>query len=266
MTRTCDQCGKHLVTHRKGARFCDEDCKNTWHNEQRRKDDAPSKRLTGVNGSEGSHGGNVRSVQEARELQEQQKDKARWTLIVREHIGRTLVETGYFHADDLAALGVPPEHDAIKGSQIAAYACRKWMKAVGERKCQHKAANSRKAKIYRVTDLGREKLVGVSTGVRPPQGAEGSCSPSPLCASADSGEKPAGSENPEGNAGCVSSALDRPRGSQPSISGAGSSLAVHSGDGSPGANTGVAGEPAQLFSLDEAREGPRSAITDPRAA
>ena len=157
-TRTCDQCGKHLITHRADARFCDKDCNNAWHNEQRRSRRSTNKHLTPVSGTEGSRGGNVRSVSEARELQEQQKDKARWTLILREHMARTLLATGYLHADDLYELGVPPKHDAIKGSQTAAFVCRGWMTKAGERKCSHKAANGRKAKIYRLTDKGRQEL------------------------------------------------------------------------------------------------------------
>ena len=125
------------------------------------------------NGS-GSRGGNVRHVQEARELQEQSKEKARWTLIAREHIARTLLETGFFHADDMAPFGIPEEHCNVIGSQIASFRNRKLMMAVGERKCQHKAANGRKAKIYRITDLGRKELAGVSAGVPSPQGTEGS--------------------------------------------------------------------------------------------
>lgn len=40
--RICDECGKHLVSHRLGARFCGDECKNTWHNSKRRRlDPAP---------------------------------------------------------------------------------------------------------------------------------------------------------------------------------------------------------------------------------
>jgi|SRR6478609_10325537 len=50
--RTCDQCGKHLISKRRGARFCDSDCRNAWHNKQPPESDATSKRLEGVRGPE----------------------------------------------------------------------------------------------------------------------------------------------------------------------------------------------------------------------
>ena len=35
MNRRCDQCGKPLITHRRGARFCDDRCRVKWHNGRR---------------------------------------------------------------------------------------------------------------------------------------------------------------------------------------------------------------------------------------
>lgn len=43
---TCDWCDTPLVSQRKGARFCGPDCRNRWHNEQRRKQSTTAKRLT----------------------------------------------------------------------------------------------------------------------------------------------------------------------------------------------------------------------------
>lgn len=171
MTRACDQCGKHLVSHRQGARFCDDECKNAWHNEQRRRCAGTDKRLNGQTSGVGSRGGNVRDLNEARGLQEEQKEKARWTLIVREHIARTLLDTGYFHADDLTDLGVPGQHCNIRGSQTAAFVAKGWMKKVGERKCEHRAANARKAAIYKVTDEGLANLRSLLGGVDPRRGS-----------------------------------------------------------------------------------------------
>lgn len=50
--RTCDECGKQLVTQRKGARFCDKDCSNAWHNKERRGSTATDKDLTPARSSE----------------------------------------------------------------------------------------------------------------------------------------------------------------------------------------------------------------------
>jgi len=119
-----------------------------------------------VTSGTGTRGGNVRNLTEARGLQEEQKEKARWTLIVREHIARTLLETCYFHADDLDALGVPPSHCNVKGSQIGSFRSRGLMEKTGqERKVSHAAANGRKAPIYRVSAKGRKELSKMLVGV-----------------------------------------------------------------------------------------------------
>jgi endogenous inhibitor of DNA gyrase (YacG/DUF329 family) len=101
MTRTCDQCGKHLITHRADARFCGKDCNNAWHNEQRRSGTATDKHLTPVSGGVGSRGGNVRSVDEARILQSESKERDRWRLVMEIQVHRTLLSTGYFHTDEV---------------------------------------------------------------------------------------------------------------------------------------------------------------------
>jgi hypothetical protein len=111
----------------------------------------------------GSRGGNVRDLDTARCLQGEHKGD--WTLIVREHIARTLIETGYFHADDVDELGVPAEHCNLIGSQIASYANRKLMEPTGvTRKVAHRAANGRRAPIYCITEKGRKELAGVRIG------------------------------------------------------------------------------------------------------
>jgi hypothetical protein len=65
-TRTCDQCGKHLITQRAGARFCHKDCNNAWHNKQRRRDRSTDKHLTPASASPVPSSGEVRSIAEAR--------------------------------------------------------------------------------------------------------------------------------------------------------------------------------------------------------
>lgn len=138
----------------------------------------------------GTRGGDVRSVQEARETQEQSREKARWTLLIREHLRTTLLVTGYLHADDVADLGVPEPHCNLIGTQFASFTNRKLMVKVGERKCEHKAANSRKAAIFRITKLGRETLAGVGAGTPKEQSSDGPSPSAQGCASTDPGESP----------------------------------------------------------------------------
>jgi hypothetical protein len=228
------ECRRPMLTQRADAEFCSDSCRSRHKNEERRKQAATTTRVNGQGGGVGSRGGNVRNLDEARGLQEEQREKARWTLIVREQIARTLLETGYFHADDLDPLGVPPEHCNVKGSQIGSFRSRGLMEKTGaERKVAHAAANGRKAPIYRITQKGREKLAGISAGVPSPQGTDG-LPFARLRASTDSGEKPnQASLNREGTAGShIPGTLDRPE--TPSHvgtpSGARSSYDVDSGD------------------------------------
>ena len=161
-TRTCDQCGKHLITHRADARFCDKDCSNAWHNANRLSGTPTNKHLTPVSGTEGSRGGNVRSVSEARILQSESKERDRWRLIMEVQIHRTLLSTGYFHTDDLDALEVPPIASEVKGTLTNAARARGYMKSTEvRRKVAHAAANARKAPIYKITQKGRDELPGL---------------------------------------------------------------------------------------------------------
>jgi hypothetical protein len=189
LLRICDQCGKHLVTHRADARFCNETCRTRWKNERRRKQSAPDTRVDGQGNGAGSRGGNVRDLDTARDLQAQVKDKRDWRDAIDEQIRLTLLETGYFHADDLDELRIPPEHAQLKGTRSAWFRNQGLMEKTGaERKVSHKAANGRKAPIHRITPKGRQELTaGFNAGVPSPQGAEGSSVASPDCTSVDPG-------------------------------------------------------------------------------
>jgi hypothetical protein len=238
-TRTCKwrECRRLLITQRADAEFCGSECKNAWHNEERRKQGGAAKRFKGQESGIGSRGGNVRDLNEARGLQEEQKEKAHWTLTVREQIARTLLETGYFHADDLDALEVPPAHCNVKGSQIGSFRSRKLMEKTGvERKVAHAAANGRKAPIYRVTAKGHKELSKMLVGM----GGGDATAPSLPAAVASGanalhpGEKPkevdSGVPNPQGSGGALDP-LSR--------------TGVDSDGDSSAAGTGVAGESAQ---------------------
>ena len=218
--RTCKyaKCGGPIpVTAREGTDFCKPRCRSAHHNEQRRLGVGTDKRLTPGSDGAGSRGGNVRSVSEARDLQAQKRVKRDWSSAIDEQIRRTLIETGYFHADDLDALGVPPEHCNLKGTRAASFANRKLMERSGvERKVSHKAANGRKAPIYRITAKGRAQLVGSDTGtphvlpgVPGPREqrshGEAACSPAPSVASGEPAQSNAGLPTPQGEGGATTS-------------------------------------------------------------
>jgi hypothetical protein len=191
-------------------------CKNAWHNETRRSQDAPVKRLTPASDGAGSRGGNVRSVSEARELQAKQKAKRYWAAAIDEQIRRTLIETGCFHADDLDPLGIPPEHSNLKGTRSAWFRNQGLMEKTGaERKVSHKAANGRKAPIHRITAKGRAKLVGTGAGASLARGAsQGASSRSGEPAQSDTGVP-----NPQGPGGVASSPFGAGDGSSEAASG-----------------------------------------------
>lgn len=158
-TRTCDQCGKHLITHRADARFCNELCRARWNNKRRSEGAGTDIRIAGTDRGVGSRGGNVRSVDEARILQSESEERDRWRLVMEEQIHRTLLGTGYFHVDDLDPLEVPPIASEVKGTLINSVRARGYMKSTEvRRKVAHAAANARKAPIYKITEKGRAEL------------------------------------------------------------------------------------------------------------
>jgi hypothetical protein len=219
MNRTCDQCGKHLITHRADARFCDKDCNNAWHNEHRRSGTATDKHLTPVSGGVGSRGGNVRSVDEARILQSESKERDRWRLVMEIQIHRSLLSTGYFHVDDLDALQVPPIASEVRGTLVNAIRARGYMKSSGvQRKVAHAAANARKAWIYQITAKGRAELPGLVTDLqREIAGMGGGCCvDAPVSFNCCSGSSPVASPH-SGEAGLTGpgsgAGVSKPQGS-----------------------------------------------------
>jgi hypothetical protein len=259
--RTCDECGKHMITQRRGARFCDDDCKNLWHNKHRRSQSATGKRLTPVEAGVGARGGNVRSVTEARQLQTASKSLDRWRLVMEVQIHRTLLGTGRFHVDDLDCLDLPAEAFGVRGTLVNAVRASGVMRSTGvTRKVAHKAANARKAPIYEITPQGRTELMKQH----------------PTLVGLDT-------HNPEGTAGGEASthspAPSTGRAGEPDgiTHGAGSSLSVESGEDGIGqlpgksdhgralASTAADAEPSELLSLDEARQ-PAPSAYDPWAA
>jgi len=282
----CKHCGEPLpVTARADAEYCDELCRSRYKNE-RRKQEASTTRVNAPSGGVGSRGGNVRSIEEARLLQSESQEKDRWRLIVQEQIIRTLLSTGYFHADDLEPLGVPAAHCNTRGAQVGSFRSRGLMEKTGEeRKVAHAAANARKGQIFRISAKGRRelpkmlidvrrKLAGLGTDeaseeVAGLDSAELPVSPAPI--SAQSGESGVGAGSGEG--------VPTPRGPGGANIGVpccASTASPDSSTGDQGQARGAKGEPvdavpgaAQLFDLDDARPAPpsnHSAFTNPEAA
>lgn len=163
-TRVCEHCGNPLGNKRAHARYCDSSCRADATRLRQellgRSGDAEKALGSAQDAGAGSRGGNVRSVQEARDLQTEQREKRYWAAAIDEQIRRTLVETGYFHADDLDPLGVPPQHCNLKGTRTAWFRNQGFMEKSGvERKISHAAANGRKAAIHRITKKGRDHLL-----------------------------------------------------------------------------------------------------------
>lgn len=51
--RTCKECGRQLIAHRKDAQFCGVNCKNRWHNKHPSGHGTTHKRLDGASGPAG---------------------------------------------------------------------------------------------------------------------------------------------------------------------------------------------------------------------
>lgn len=237
--RVCEHCGNRLSGKRAHARYCDSSCRadaTRLRQELLGRSSGDDKALgSAQDAGVGSRGGNVRGLDEARDLQAQQKAKRDWAGAIDEQIRRTLLATGFFHADDLDPLGVPPEHCNLKGTRTAWFRNQGLMEKSGaERKISHKAANGRKAAIHRITKKGREELVGLDAG-------SSSGDRVASVESGESGEPPVPASRAD-HGGHLSPPAQPPSGSQV-------------GAASP--------EPLKLVGDEVGRERPRSAITDP---
>jgi hypothetical protein len=156
-------CGLALPgTHRADAEYCNDLCRSREKNERRREASSTT-RVDPASDGVGSRGGDVRSVDQAQILHDQHK--AEWVARVRRHIAATLIETTYFHADDLDVLLVPSAHANVKGSQAGSFRSQGFMEKTGqERKVAHAAANGRKTPIFRITEKGRRELPKLLVG------------------------------------------------------------------------------------------------------
>jgi hypothetical protein len=101
------------------------------------------------------------SVADARA--EQEASEAHWSMTVRECIIDVLKGTGFYHADDIVEQ-IPDEYRRLIGTQTAKLVNQKWMEEVGRRKSILPSRNGAKSGIYKLTDLGHQKLAGVDSG------------------------------------------------------------------------------------------------------
>lgn len=149
-TRKCAYCGRWFEAKRPHAVYCKDTCRtNAW---ERDGFDAEQDQLQRVEG-QAAH-----PLQTTREEQEASKEKARWTLMIREHLSRTLLATGYVHADDFDALGVPDEHRNCIGSQMGPFVQKGWMVEVSRRASANPRRKKAKSAVYQLTAKGRTEL------------------------------------------------------------------------------------------------------------
>jgi hypothetical protein len=160
--KVCAQCDRDFVSRRPDAETCSEECEyQRWIE-------------TGVEAPQPV----THPLQLVREEQERDKEKARWTLLAREHLSRTLLVTGFAHADDFDSLSIRDDHRNVIGSQMGSFVQRGLMVEIGRRASSNPSRKSAKSAIYEVTRKGRDTLTlaGLSGG-------------SGGTASAESGEK-----------------------------------------------------------------------------
>ena len=145
----------------------------------------------------GERGGSFVTFDQAADAIEAAKPE--WSTLIRLTIESALIESGFFHADDLVALEIPEAHKACVGAQVSGMISRRYMEETGVRRStSDPAGHARKSAVYRITELGREKLAGVRVSDAGRTGADsGHISPD---RSAESSRPAAAEQNPAGNA------------------------------------------------------------------
>ncbi|HUB98543.1 MAG TPA: CGNR zinc finger domain-containing protein [Solirubrobacterales bacterium] len=192
-TRVCENpgCDKRFIAKNPRRRFCSDDCRfEAWDQSNPR---TPREDRTTVD---------AHPLDEVRAQHEE--SKGRWTVIVREHLNRTLIETGYVNAEDFDALGIPAEHSNLANAQMGGYVNAGYMEAISWRRSTKPSRKSGKIWVYKITKLGREKLAGVGADscMRSSQEARGVGEHPPV--SADPGEhdeSTSGVQREDGGAG-----------------------------------------------------------------
>lgn|GEM_PF-5591368 len=270
MTRACayEPCGRGFEPGHPRQRFCTPTCRANQHYV-----DNPEKGRQLQDGA-------LRCVAEQplREVRGQQEEgaSADYLILAREQIGRTLLATGWFTADDLEPLGIPKRfrrsvHGSATGYFSGELGC---MVEAGRRKSERPARKGGKNTVFRITAKGRRELPVLLKDMEGPvrdaskrlygdqlAGVGGGFVAGSRSVSAATGHSPHSGETPAG-VSSEQSVHSSPADASPS-------LAAHPGgtpQGDPGALTGSAGEPhpsCEPVPLFEEEERPRSAFTDP---
>ena len=169
--KTCERCGEDFEAKRGHARWCSDRCR--WEAWSEQDPDSSHNALSEVS---------TPTLDEVRAHHEESKGK--WTAIVREHLNRTLLVTGYVSAEDFDALGIPAEHSNLANAQMGSYSRQGYMEAISWRRSTKPSRKSGKFWIHKLTEKGRlelsHTLIGSSAGHKSePDGVEGSSDASP---------------------------------------------------------------------------------------
>jgi len=158
------ECRRTMVTQRADAEFCQSECKDAWHNEERRKRRAPATRVIG--GSEGER----QPLRAVRGQQEEGQASADYLILAREQIARTLLHTGWFTADDLEPLGIPQQYRrSVHGSATGFFSGEQpYMEEAGRRKSERPERKGAKNTVFRITVKGRRELPVLLKGMAGP--------------------------------------------------------------------------------------------------
>jgi hypothetical protein len=174
----------------------------------------------------------VHVLDDARGQQEEGKTSSDWALLAREHVMRTLLETGWFTADDLDPLGIPEHYRRSVHGLVTAYFRGKqpYMEEAGRRKSERPERKGAKNTVFRITVKGRRELPALLKGLTIQLGREKLAG--------------VGSANREGSAAANHGTLDRPAPNP----GARSSDTADPGERSPEPPlTGSSGEPVRPY-------------------
>jgi hypothetical protein len=110
----------------------------------------------------------VHPLDDVRGQVEEGKTSAQWALVAREHAMHTLLETGYFTADDLAVLGMPEHYRRSVHGLVTAFfrGPQPYMEEAGRRKSERPERKGAKNDVFRITAKGRRELPALLRGLR----------------------------------------------------------------------------------------------------
>lgn len=145
-------CRVEFEPKRPHQRYHQEPCRYAqWVLDQEDSSEAPAQRV------------GLQDLDEVRALHEE--SKGHWTTIVREHLNRTLLVTGYVSAEDFDELGIPPEHSNLANAQMGGYSRMGYMEAISWRRSTKPSRKSGKIWTHKLTEKGRLELSHTLVGI-----------------------------------------------------------------------------------------------------